>query len=170
MCIRDRLFSGLGTIIFLLITRNKLPSYLGSSFAFIAPLTASQQYGVGAQLGGVLVTGLALIAVGVLVHVAGKRVIDAVMPPVVTGAIVALIGFNLAPTAVANVESQVDVAGVTLVTIVVITVATRGMISRLSILLGVFVGWIYAAISGGLAEDALDTIGNAPWILSLIHI
>ena len=115
------LFSGLGTIIFLLITRNKLPSYLGSSFAFIAPLTASQQYGVGAQLGGVLVTGLALIAVGVLVHVAGKRVIDAVMPPVVTGAIVALIGFNLAPTAVANVESQVDVAGVTLVTIVVIT-------------------------------------------------
>ncbi|AQQ15425.1 Putative pyrimidine permease RutG [Corynebacterium glaucum] len=158
------LFSGLGTIIFLLITRNKLPSYLGSSFAFIAPLTASQQYGVGAQLGGVLVTGLALIAVGVLVHVAGKRVIDAVMPPVVTGAIVALIGFNLAPTAVANVESQVDVAGVTLVTIVVITVATRGMISRLSILLGVFAGWIYAAISGGLAEDALDTIGNAPWI------
>ena len=85
------LFSGLGTIIFLLITRNKVPSYLGSSFAFIAPLTASQQYGVGAQLGGVLLTGAALILVGIVVEWAGKRVIDAVMPPVVTGAIVALL-------------------------------------------------------------------------------
>lgn len=158
------LFSGLGTIIFLLLTRNKLPSYLGSSFAFIAPLTASQQYGVGAQLGGVLTTGLALILVGFIVQAAGKRVIDAVMPPVVTGAIVALIGFNLAPTAVANVETQPAVAGVTLATIVLVTVATRGMASRLSILIGVVVGWIFAALTGGLADDALDTIGAAPWV------
>ena len=158
------LFSGLGTIIFLLITRNQLPSYLGSSFAFIAPLTASQQYGVGAQLGGVLLTGVALIVVGVLVQWAGKRVIDAVMPPVVTGAIVALIGFNLAPTAVSNVQTQPAIAGVTLLTIVVITVATRGMLSRLSILIGVLVGWIFAALSGGLSDDALATIGDAAWI------
>lgn len=157
------LFSGLGTIIFLLLTRNKVPSYLGSSFAFIAPLTASQQHGMGAQLGGVLVTGLVLILVGVVVQWAGKRVIDAVMPPVVTGAIVALIGFNLAPTAVANVETQPWVAGVTLLTVVVVTVATRGILSRLSILIGVLVGWIFAAMTGGLGEDALET-------LSLIHI
>lgn len=158
------LFSGLGTIIFLLLTRNKVPSYLGSSFAFIAPLTASQEYGMGAQLGGVLVTGLVLILVGVVVQWAGKRVIDAVMPPVVTGAIVALIGFNLAPTAVANVETQPWVAGVTLLTVVVVTVATRGILSRLSILIGVLVGWIFAAMTGGLGEDALETIGEAPWI------
>lgn len=158
------LFSGLGTIIFLLLTRNKVPSYLGSSFAFIAPLTASQQYGIGAQLGGVLVTGLVLILVGVVVQWAGKRVIDAVMPPVVTGAIVALIGFNLAPTAVANVATQPWVAGVTLSMVVVVTVATRGILSRLSILIGVLVGWIFAAMTGGLGEDALETIGEAPWI------
>lgn len=158
------LFSGLGTIIFLLLTRNKVPSYLGSSFAFIAPLTASQQYGMGAQLGGVLVTGLVLIFVGVVVQWAGKRVIDAVMPPVVTGAIVALIGFNLAPTAVANVETQPWVAGVTLLTVVVVTVATRGILSRLSILIGVLVGWTFAAMTGGLGGDALETIGEAPWI------
>lgn len=158
------LFSGLGTIIFLLLTRNKVPSYLGSSFAFIAPLTASQQYGMGAQLGGVLVTGLVLILVGVVVQWAGKRVIDAVMPPVVTGAIVALIGFNLAPTAVANVATQPWVAGVTLLTVVVVTVATRGILSRLSILIGVLVGWTFAAMTGGLGEDALETIGEAPWI------
>ena len=158
------LFSGLGTILFLLITQNRLPSYLGSSFAFIAPLSASQQYGISAQLGGVLVTGLLLIAVGAVVHVAGKRVIDAVMPPTVTGAIVALIGFNLAPTAVSNVQAQPAVAGVTLAAIVLITVATRGMISRLSILIGVIVGWAYAAATGGLADDALDTIAAAPLI------
>ncbi|WP_269509583.1 uracil-xanthine permease family protein [Corynebacterium faecium] len=158
------LFSGLGTIIFLLITRNKVPSYLGSSFAFIAPLTASQQYGVGAQLGGVLLTGVALILVGIVVEWAGKRVIDAVMPPVVTGAIVALIGFNLAPTAVSNVETQPWVAAVTLLTVVVVTVATRGLFSRLSILIGVLVGWLFAALTGGLGEDALQTIADAPWI------
>lgn len=158
------LFSGLGTIIFLLLTRNKVPSYLGSSFAFIAPLTASQQYGIGAQLGGVLVTGLALILIGGIVSAAGKRVIEAVMPPVVTGAIVALIGFNLAPTAVANVEKQPLIAFVTLGTILVFTVATRGMAARLSILAGVVVGWVSAAASGGLAEDALEQISQAPWI------
>ena len=158
------LFSGLGTIIFLLITRNKVPSYLGSSFAFIAPLTASQQYGVGAQLGGVLLTGVTLILVGIIVEWAGKRVIDAVMPPAVTGAIVALIGFNLAPTAVSNVETQPWVAGVTLLTVVVVTVSTRGLLSRLSILIGVLVGWLFAAMTGGLGEDALQTIADAPWI------
>ncbi|SDR96587.1 uracil-xanthine permease family protein [Corynebacterium timonense] len=158
------LFSGVGTIIFLLLTRNKVPSYLGSSFAFIAPLTASQQYGMGAQLGGVLLTGVALILIGVIVDAAGKKVIDAVMPPVVTGAIVALIGFNLAPTAVANVEKQPLIALVTLGTVLVVTVATRGMIARLSILAGVVVGWVSAALSGGLADDAREQIAQAPWV------
>ena len=158
------LFSGLGTIIFLLITRNKLPSYLGSSFAFIAPLSASSQYGIGSQLGGVLITGLTFIEVGFVVQLAGKKVIDSVMPPTVTAAIVALIGFNLAPTAVSNVETQPGVAFVTLGTIALLTVAARGMLSRLSILIGVIVGWVFAALTGGLSDDALDTIGASPWI------
>lgn len=158
------LFSGLGTIIFLLFTRNRLPSYLGSSFAFIAPLTASQQHGIGAQLGGILVTGLALIGVGLLVTWAGKRVIDAVMPPAVTGAIVALIGLNLAPTAVANTQTQPAVGLVTLAAILIATACLRGMASRLSILIGVVTGWVFAALTGNLAEDAGATIAAAPWI------
>ena len=158
------LFSGLGTIIFLLITRNKLPSYLGSSFAFIAPLAASQQYGVGAQLGGVVVTGLALIAVGALVQAAGTRLIDAVMPPVVTGAIVALIGFNLAPVAVGNFQEQPLVGAVTLATILVVAVATRGMASRLSILIGVIVGWFTAWVSKGVSPEALGAVAAADWV------
>jgi len=158
------LFSGIGTILFLLITRNRLPSYLGSSFAFIAPLTASQQYGIAAQAGSILVTGLVLVAVGFVVKAAGRRVLDAVMPPAVTGAIVALIGLNLAPNAAENFASQPLVAGITLLVILLATVAGRGMVSRLSILIGVVVGWIFAALTGNLGEDAKAAIDAAPWV------
>lgn len=158
------LFSGLGTILFLLITRNRLPSYLGSSFAFIAPLSASQQYGIAAQAGSILVTGLVLAAVGVAVKIAGRRVLDAVMPPAVTGAIVALIGLNLAPNAAENFASQPLVAAVTLLVILLATVAGRGMVSRLSILLGVIAGWVFAALTGNLGDDAVAAIDAAPWV------
>ncbi|MFW0176734.1 uracil-xanthine permease family protein [Corynebacterium sp. MSK122] len=158
------LFSGLGTILFLLITRNRLPSYLGSSFAFIAPLSASQQYGIAAQAGSILVTGLVLAAVGVAVKIAGRRVLDAVMPPAVTGSIVALIGLNLAPNAAENFASQPLVAAVTLLVILLATVAGRGMVSRLSILLGVVVGWVFAALTGNLGDDAVAAIDAAPWV------
>ncbi|MDY3128259.1 MAG: solute carrier family 23 protein [Corynebacterium sp.] len=158
------LFSGLGTIIFLLLTRNKLPSYLGSSFAFIAPLTASQQYGIGAQAGSVLVTGVCLMAIGFVVKAAGRRVIDAVMPPAVTGAIVALIGLNLAPVATQNFQTQPLVAAVTLIVIVFCTVAGRGMVARLGILIGVIVGWIFAALTGNLGEGAHQAVSSAAWV------
>lgn len=158
------LFSGLGTILFLLITRNRLPSYLGSSFAFIAPLTATQAEGIGVQLGGVLAAGVVLILVGVVVKAAGRKVLDAVMPPAVTGAIVALIGLNLAPAATGNFVQQPAIAGVTLGAIVLATVAGRGMVSRLGILIGVIIGWVFAALTGGLAADAGETIAAAPWI------
>ncbi|MDO5031687.1 uracil-xanthine permease family protein [Corynebacterium sp.] len=158
------LFSGVGTILFLLITRNRLPSYLGSSFAFIAPLAASQQYGIGVQAGSVLATGVVLMLIGFAVKAAGRKVLDAVMPPAVTGAIVALIGLNLAPNAAGNYSSQPLVATVTLAVILLATVAGRGMISRLSILLGVIVGWVFAALTGNLAEGAMETVRQAEWI------
>ncbi|PRQ10558.1 nitrate reductase [Corynebacterium sp. 13CS0277] len=158
------LFSGLGTMLFLLITRNRLPSYLGSSFAFIAPLMATQGDGIAAQLGGIVVAGLVLIAVGVAVKVAGKRVLDAAMPPAVTGAIVALIGLNLAPAATKNFAEQPLVALVTLVTILLATVAGRGMVARLGILIGVIVGWVFAALYGALPEGTSETIAAAPWV------
>ena len=158
------LFSGLGTMIFLLLTRHRLPSYLGSSFGFIAPLMASQGEGIGVQLGGVFAAGLTLIAVGFVVKAAGKRVLDMVMPPAVTGAIVALIGLNLAPSAVTNFQSQPLVAAVTLFSILVFTVAGRGMLARLGILIGVIIGWVFAAVTGNLSEGAAETIAQAKWI------
>src|SRR5690348_4373389 len=84
------LFSGLGTLLFLLITRNKLPSYLGSSFAFIAPVTAATaSAGIGSALAGIVAVGILLAIVGFLVQFAGLGWIEKLMPPVVAGAIVA---------------------------------------------------------------------------------
>ncbi|WP_185770695.1 uracil-xanthine permease family protein [Corynebacterium anserum] len=157
------LFSGIGTIIFLLVTCNRLPSYLGSSFAFIAPLTASQQHGFAAQLGGILAAGVLLAVVGIAVSVAGRRIIDAVMPPAVTGSIVALIGLNLAPSATSNFQAQPLIAAVTLLAILVFTVAGRGMVARLGILLGLMVGWVFAFFYGGISEAARQTVADAQW-------
>ncbi|MEU9828992.1 uracil-xanthine permease family protein [Micromonospora chersina] len=165
------LFSGLGTLLFLLITRNRLPSYLGSSFAFIAPvLAAKTDGGIGAALGGIVVAGAALALVGVVVQLAGARWIDALMPPVVTGAIVALIGLNLAPVAWdgggsgTGFKSQPLIAVITLVAILVTTVLFRGFLARLSILLGVVVGWVLAALLGKLDPAAVTTLKEAAWV------
>lgn len=142
-------FSAIGTVAFLLITGNRLPSYLGSSFAFIAPVVAATASGGQAvAVGGILVTGLVLAGVGVLVHVVGAHWIEVVMPPVVTGAIVALIGFNLAPVAWASVQLAPLTAMVTLAAIILTTVLFRGILGRLSILVGVLVGYVAALLQG----------------------
>jgi uracil-xanthine permease len=163
-------FSGLGTLLFLLITRNRVPSYLGSSFAFIAPVIAASTGGdIGPALGGIVVTGALLAAVGLLVQWVGARWIDVLMPPVVTGAIVALIGLNLAPVAwhgggEAGFRSQPAIALLTLGVIILTTVALRGFLGRLSILLGVVVGWVAAALTGQLDPAATRQLAEADWI------
>jgi len=155
-------FSGVGTILFLVITRNKLPSYLGSSFAFIAPI---QAYNGGKTLEtteqitqamvSVAVTGVLLALVGLLVQKVGTRWIEKLMPPVVAGAIVALIGLNLAPAAWNNFTLQPLVATVTLVAIILFSVLFRGFLGRISIFLGVVVGYVFAAITGAVNFDAV---------------
>ncbi|HIY66955.1 MAG TPA: nitrate reductase, partial [Candidatus Agrococcus pullicola] len=142
-------FSGLGTILFLLITGNRLPSYLGSSFAFIVPIgVAMSSHGEGVALGGIVLAGACLLIVGAVAHFAGTRWINALMPPVVAGTVVALIGFNLAPAARDNFAASPVLALITLGAIILITVLGRGMVRRLSILIGVVVGYIAAAIMG----------------------
>ena len=121
-------FSGVGTLLFLLITGNRLPSYLGSSFAFIAPVLASKMDGdIGKSLFGIMLTGILLAIVGGVVHLAGSHWIDALMPPVMTGTIVMLIGFNLAGAAWGKANDsgfwKAPVTGwITLFAIVLITV------------------------------------------------
>jgi uracil-xanthine permease len=155
-------FSGVGTIVFLLLTGNRLPSYLGSSFAFLAPVgAATSGVGPGAALFGIVVTGVLLAAVGLLVTVTGTGWIDALMPPVVAGAIVALIGFNLAPAAKANFEAAPWTALITLAAVIVWTVVVPGVLGRLSIFGGVVIGYLVAAAFGQLDVSA---VGEAAWI------
>lgn len=158
------LFSGIGTALFLVITRGRVPSYLGSSFAFIAPLSAAQGSGPAAQLGGVMAAGVLLALVGVIVKVVGPRLIDIVMPPVVTGAVVMLIGLNLAPTAVDSFETQPLIAAVTLLAILLVTVVGPGLLGRLGILVGVIIGWVFAALVGGIAEERSSALRAAAWV------
>ena len=152
-------FSGIGTIIFLLITANRMPSYLGSSFAFIVPIqVAVASGGEGVALGGIILAGATLLLVGVIAHFAGTRWINVLMPPVVAGTVVALIGFNLAPAARDNFAASPVIALITLSAIILITVLGRGMVRRLSILIGVVFGYIVAALMGEVdwsdVEDA----------------
>lgn len=155
-------FSGVGTLLFLLVTANRLPSYLGSSFAFIAPIQAATATGtLGNALFGVLAVGLTLALVGVVVLVTGTRWIEALMPPVVTGAIVALIGLNLSGAATANFQLAPWTATITLAAVVVVAVGLRGLAARLSVLLGVAVGYVVAALAG--AVD-LGPVRDAAWV------
>lgn len=153
-------FSGIGTILFLILTAGRVPSYLGSSFAFIAPISAAMnQYGPGGALGGVVMAGIALAIIGVIVQLAGTGWLQKLMPPLVTGTIVALIGFNLAPSAKANFMEAPVTAMVTLGSIILISVLFRGLIGRLSILLGVAIGYITAVVRGEVDFTAI----NAAW-------
>ena len=156
------LFSGIGTLLFLVITKGRVPSYLGSSFAFIAPILASQQqFGVPGALGGVVLAGVVLALVGAVVQKFGAEWINRTMPPIVTGAIVALIGLNLAPAAKANFDKAPVTALVTLVTIILVSVLFRGILGRLSILVGVVVGYFTAMTRGEVDYSKMDA---ASWI------
>ncbi|KAD4059666.1 nitrate reductase [Arthrobacter yangruifuii] len=156
------LFSGIGTILFLIITAGRVPSYLGSSFAFIAPIgAATNQHGPGGALGGIIMAGFALFLVGLAAQLAGTRWIQVLMPPVVTGTIVALIGLNLAGSARDNFEQGPLTATVTVVVILLTTVLFKGFLGRLSILVGVVAGYIAAMLQG---EVDFQAIGDAAWI------
>ena len=156
------LFSGIGTLLFLVITRNKLPSYLGSSFAFIAPITAATaSAGMGSALFGIIIVGLLLALIGLIVQLTGTGWIDALMPPVVAGAIVALIGFNLAPVAKSNFAQAPLTAIITLLAVILSTVLFRGILGRLSIFIGVIVGYAAAVVAG---EVSFAKVGEAAWI------
>src|SRR6478736_40797 len=95
------MMSGIATICFLLIVKNKVPSYLGTSASFVGGATAiyAQKGGPVDVTGAILVSGVVLALVGLVIHFLGSHVVNAVLPPVVTGAVVMLIGFNLAPVA-----------------------------------------------------------------------
>lgn len=171
------LMSGLGTLIFFVITGGRVPSYLGSSFAFIGVVIAATGYAgkglnpnIGVALGGIIACGAAYTAIGLLVQAVGTGWIEKLMPPVVTGAVVAVIGLNLASVPVKNMaSSNFDswMQAVTFVCVALVAVFTRGMVQRLLILVGLIVATlVYAVLTNGLGlGKALDLSGvlNAAW-------
>jgi uracil-xanthine permease len=156
------LFSGIGTLLFVVITGNRIPSYTGSSFAFIAPVIAAKAHGgIPAALGGILCAGVAVFLVGLVVNRAGYRFIAWLLPPVVTGAIVALIGLNLAPTAQSEFTKQPGLAIFTLVAILLVAVVFKGFVGRLSVFVGVGSGYVLAAILGDID---FTKVNHAAWV------
>lgn len=139
------MMSGIATIVFIVVTRHEVPSYLGSSAAF--PGVATAIYASGGKpndvTGALFVVGLTLFLCGIIIHAAGARVIHRVLPPVVTGAVVMLIGFNLAPV-VARTYWPADqwTALVTMLVVVALSVAPRGFLSRIAIFVALVIGYV----------------------------
>ena len=171
------LMSGVGTLIFFLVTGGKVPSYLGSSFAFIGVVIAATGYAgqgananIGVALGGIIACGLVYTLIGALVQAVGTGWIERFMPPVVTGSVVAVIGLNLAGIpiknmAASNFDSWMQV--VTFVSVGLVAVLTRGMVQRLLILVGLIVASIiYAVLTNGLGLGKpmdFSILANAAW-------
>ena len=155
-------FSGIGTLLFIIITQNKLPSYLGSSFAFLAPVAAAKTSGgIPAALGGIVAAGVLLALVGFIAKAAGTGWIDTLLPPVVTGAIVMVIGLNLAGAAKNDFMMGQRLGLITLLSIGLISAFFRGFLGRISIFAGLVVGYVVAAIMGDVDFSGVTA---AKWV------
>ncbi len=154
--------AGTGTLLYILVTKAKVPAFLGSSFAFIPALIGiSQQYGVEYAMGGAIVTGLFYCVVAQIIRLSGKNWLDRALPPVVIGSVIIVIGLNLAPTAINEAMyigstgvaedyslTYLSIAFVTLTIAVICTVFVKGFFSTLSILMGLLGGYLFTLIMG----------------------
>ena len=169
--------SGIGTLLFFVLVGGRVPSYLGSSFAFIGLVIAVTGYAgqghnanLGVALGGIIACGVASVAIGLIVMAVGTAWIERLMPPVVTGAVVAVIGLNLAPIAVNGVTANNFDAWMALCTVLcvgLVAVYARGMLQRLLILVGLALAYIiYALLTNGAGFGKpidFSIIANAAW-------
>jgi xanthine/uracil permease len=157
------MMSGIATIVFLLIVKGAVPSYLGTSASFVGGVAAIRaQGGTSSDVtGAILVAGLVLVAVGVVIHYSGAGVVYRVLPPAVTGAVVMLIGFNLAPV-VATFYWPIDqwVAFAVMLFVIVVSLAARGFLGRIAIFLGLIFGyvlsWVLDRTSGRVTSFNAD--------------
>lgn len=153
------MMSGIATICFLLIVEGKVPSYLGTSASFVGGVTAIRAQGGDSSdvTGAILIAGLVLLLVGVLIHFAGSHWLNRILPPAVTGAVVMLIGFNLAPV-VAGIYWPQDqwVAFATMTFVILVAVGIGGFIGRIAVFLGLIFGyllsWLADAIWGQITS------------------
>ena len=151
------LFNGIGTLLYLVLCKGKIPAYLGSSFAFLSPVfLVLAQYSYEAALGGFIIVGCVFCAVGLLIRAIGTNWIDVIFPPASMGAIVAVIGLELMPTAAGMAGLTAETPDMTTITVSILTlaitivasVAFKGFLSIIPILIGVVSGYIIAAACG----------------------
>ncbi len=175
-------FSGIGTLIFFFIVGGRVPSYLGSSFSFIGLILVATGFPKGftgpglnphidVALGGIIAAGVVYAIIAAIVIFTGYRWIEYLMPPAVTGAVVAAIGLNLAPVAIADISgSQFDtwMGLITLLAVALIAVYAPGPLRRLPILIGGIIGYlIYLLFANGFGLGKpidFTNLANAPWI------
>jgi uracil-xanthine permease len=161
------LFSGIGTLIFFAFVGGAVPSYLGSSFAFIGPVGAvtaaaaasGAANGIPLALGGIVAAGAVYAVIGLIVQLTGAGWIDRLMPPLVTGAVVAIIGLNLAPAARNLAGADPVLAIVTILAIFIVGLLTGGIFSRLPILIGSVIGYLAALLLGGTSIEGRQYLG-----------
>ncbi|WP_144107595.1 solute carrier family 23 protein [Paraburkholderia sp. BCC1886] len=172
------LMSGIGTLVFFIAVGGRVPSYLGSSFAFIGAVVAVTGYtghghnpSLPVALGGIIVCGAIYALIGLIVMSVGTTWIERVMPPVVTGAVVSVLGLNLAGVAVKGANHSFFEGAFAFVTIVLITavsVRARGLAQRLMLLFGVVAAYaLYALVTNGLAWGPpidFSAVASAHWI------
>ncbi|HPV23765.1 MAG TPA: solute carrier family 23 protein [Casimicrobium sp.] len=171
------LMSGVGTLLFFVIVGGKVPSYLGSSFAFIGVVIAATAYAgkgpnanLGVALGGIIACGAAIALIGLIVQMVGVGWIEKFMPPVVTGAVVAVIGLNLAGIPIKNMAPTAFDAwmqAVTFICVGLVAVYTKGLMQRLLILVGlILASVIYMILTNGMGLGKpidFSGIANAAW-------
>ena len=171
------LMSGIGTLIFFVLVGGRVPSYLGSSFAFIGVVIAASGYAgpgpnanLGVALGGIIACGAVYTLIGLIVMGVGTKWVETLMPPVVTGAVVAVIGLNLAGIPVKNMAPtgfDAWMQAVTFVCVGLVAVYTSGMTQRLLILVGlILASVVYAILTNGMGMGKpidVSGIANAAW-------
>ncbi|MDQ3855395.1 MAG: NCS2 family nucleobase:cation symporter [Chloroflexota bacterium] len=155
-------FSGIGTLMFIAITGGRVPSYLGSSFAFIAPvLAAKASGGVPAALGGIIAAGVVYGIIGLIVMFTGVGWVEYLMPPIVTAAVVGVIGLALAPVALNMAATDVRLAALSFTVAALVAVAARGFPRLIPILIGAVVAYVVAALAG---QVDFSTVRSAAWV------
>lgn len=150
--------SGIGTLIYILCTKGKSPVYLGSSFAFIAPVVAAYlKGGISGALTGIMVVGLIYVIVATIIRFIGKNWINKLLPPVVIGPMIMIIGLGLAPSAISQVGlaagaeiewKSILVAAVSFLVTAVVAVRGRGFLKIIPFLLGIIAGYLVAIFVG----------------------
>lgn len=154
--------AGVGTLVFHLVTGRMVPVFLGSSFAFIAPILAAKEAGfsLSAIGGGIVAAGLVYVLFALLVLLIGSERVRQVFPPVVTGPVIVVIGLTLAPVAVEMASKDWLLAVVTFAGAVVSAVFFRGLFQMVPVLVGVGVGYLVAL---ALGRVDLRPLGEAAW-------